>query len=232
VSERLRHKDRAITLWDFEHLVLEAFPRIHRVKCLNHTRYEPDESGGGIYRERSPGHITIVTIPDHRTRNLANPLKPYTSLDTLREIEAYLGTRMTCFAKLHVANPQFEEVRVAFNVKLNSGYDETFHTARLREEITRFLSPWAFSEYGNPSFGGKIHQSVLINFIEDQPSVDYLTDFRLFHDIAGVPGTANMLEIAGSRAISILVSAPASSHRVTVINPVDESVRETCGCAE
>ena len=28
VSERLRHKDRAIAMWDYERLVLEAFPQI------------------------------------------------------------------------------------------------------------------------------------------------------------------------------------------------------------
>ncbi|HHM21295.1 MAG TPA: hypothetical protein ENJ20_04655, partial [Bacteroidetes bacterium] len=32
ISERLRHKDRAITIWDYEHLVLEHFPEIYKVK--------------------------------------------------------------------------------------------------------------------------------------------------------------------------------------------------------
>jgi hypothetical protein len=31
VSERLRHKDRAIDLWDYERLVLQAFPQIYKV---------------------------------------------------------------------------------------------------------------------------------------------------------------------------------------------------------
>ncbi len=36
-SERLRHKARAITPWDYEHLVLDQFPSIYKVKCLTHT---------------------------------------------------------------------------------------------------------------------------------------------------------------------------------------------------
>ena len=56
VSERLRHKDRAITLWDYERLILEAFPEVHKVKCLNHTCYDK----GNIYD--APGHVTVVTI--------------------------------------------------------------------------------------------------------------------------------------------------------------------------
>ena len=37
VSERLRHKGRAITQFDYERLVLDAFPTIYKVKCVNHT---------------------------------------------------------------------------------------------------------------------------------------------------------------------------------------------------
>ena len=36
-SERLRHKARAITPWDYEHLVLDRFPSIYKVKCISHT---------------------------------------------------------------------------------------------------------------------------------------------------------------------------------------------------
>ena len=63
VSERLRHKRRALTIWDYERLVLEKFPQIYKVKCLNHTQYEPAPGPGGIYRELAPGHVTIVTVP-------------------------------------------------------------------------------------------------------------------------------------------------------------------------
>ncbi|MHA4806460.1 hypothetical protein ACX0G9_00065 [Flavitalea flava] len=37
VSERLRHKGRAINAWDYEHLVLDRFPGIYKVKCIPHT---------------------------------------------------------------------------------------------------------------------------------------------------------------------------------------------------
>lgn len=37
VSERLRHKGRAINAWDYEHLVLDRFPGIYKVKCITHT---------------------------------------------------------------------------------------------------------------------------------------------------------------------------------------------------
>ncbi|SOD92832.1 baseplate J/gp47 family protein [Spirosoma fluviale] len=226
ISERLRHKDRGIALWDYERLVLEAFPQIYKAKCLNHTHYEP-----GIYKELAPGHVTLVTIPNQQFQNQRDPLKPYTSLGLLTEIDAFLKARLSCFVKLHVKNPQFEGVRVSFRVRLFDGYDETFYIGRLQEAITRFLSPWAFAGGEGPSFGGKIYKSVLINFVEEQPYVDYVTDFQLFHDINDVPGAEDKQEVEGSKAISILVSVPAKLHTISAINPTEDAPSaEQCPC--
>ncbi|MDD5268364.1 MAG: baseplate J/gp47 family protein [Methylococcales bacterium] len=210
VSERLRHKDRAIALWDYEHLILEAFPQIYKAKCLNHTRYETDGTGIRIYNELAPGHVTIVTIPDipdQQFHNLRDPLKPFTSLGLLAEIKEFLTKRLSCFVQLHVENPRFEEVRVNFKVKFYEGFDEIFYEKKLNQAITAFLSPWAFASDKRPSFGGKIYKSVLMNFIEEQPYVDYVTDFQLFHDLEDNPGIINKEEVEGSTAISILVSS-------------------------
>lgn len=231
ISERLRHKDRAITLWDYERIILNAFPEIYRVKCLNHTQYEPTADSEGIYRELAPGHVTLITIPNKQFHNERNPLKPYTSLGTLDEIYTFVKARSSCFVKLHVRNPQFEEVRVNFKLRLQDGFDETFYTNLLRESITRFLSPWAFPGGESPTFGGKIYKSVLIDFVEEQPYVDYVTDFELFHHIDNVPGTKDLNEIEGSRAVSILVSVPESKHGITPIHPSAEVIAaEKCNC--
>jgi hypothetical protein len=232
VSERLRHKDRAIGLWDYERLVLEAFPQIHRVKCLNHTQYEPNESGTGIYRELAPGHVTVVTIPNHQLHNVRDPLRPFTSLGLLAEIESFLRRRLSCFVNLHVGNPFFEEVLVDFKVRFRAGVDATFHVSQLQEAMTRYLSPWAFPGGGNPSFGGKVRKSVLINFVEEQTYVDYVTDFKLSHifeDSNGVTRTMEKNEVEGSRAVSILVSA--RNHGIHPMQAAGEAAPgEKCPC--
>ncbi len=229
ISERLRHKDRAIALWDYERLVLEAFPQIYQVKCLNHTHYEPDD---GIYRELAPGHVTVVTIPNQQFQTRRDPLRPYTSLGLLENISAFLRRRLSCFVKLHVKNPLFEEVRVGFKVRLSEGRDESFYLKKLEEDITRFLSPWAFPGGGSPSFGGKIYKSVLINFVEELPYVDYVTDVQLFHiflDDDNVQQTVEKLEVEGSKAVSLLVSA--NKHTIVALKPAAaETSGEKCPC--
>jgi hypothetical protein len=235
VSERLRHKDRAIALWDYERLILEAFPQIYKVKCLNHTHYETDDQDITTYKELAAGHVTIVTIPKQSFHKLRDPLKPYTSLGLLTEIETFLKKRMSCFVTPHVKNPQFEEVFVDCKVCFREGADQTYFTNKLQEAISRFLSPWAFSDNAHPSFGGKIYKSVLINFVEEQTYVDYVTDFQLFHSFIIFEQDKSRLEtiekneVEGSTAVSILVSGP--THKIRFINPAEQATPlETCRC--
>jgi len=225
VSERLRHKARAITVWDYEHLVLEAFPEIYKVKCLNHTQIED-----GIYHEVKPGYVSIITIPSQQNHNDANPLKPYTQQSTLTNIENFLRKRISCFVNLRACQPQFEEVRLEFSLKLFDQYkDFTFYSDKLKEEITQFLSPWAFGNTSAIDFGGKIYKSVLINFIEERYYVDFITDVFLYVKVDDTTAESlDMDEISASTARSILVSAPASKHVIHELTLADTNTEEIC----
>ncbi len=234
-AERLRHKHRAIMAWDYERLVLENFPKIYKVKCLNHTSFTPTPTGFGHYNELAPGHTTIVAIPNIRQQQHSNPLRPYVSLGELEAIEDFLKKYISCHVKLHVINPVFEPIRVSMCVKFRIGVDESFHVARLKQEIVKFLTPWAFDPDHALHFGGKAYKSTLINFIEERDYVDYLTDFKLFHqiiDINGVNrGQRDMEEIEASTAISILVSADAVEHAIQIIpSTVSDFAGEHCNC--
>ena len=214
VSERLRHKGRAITIWDYEHLVLEAFPQIHKVKCLSHTRFDKSESEAiNVYNENRPGHVCVITIPNLASRNDINPLKPYTPQSLLLEIEDFLRKRTTSHASVHVRNPEFEEISLSFQLKLAAGYDDfNVYEAMLQEEIMRFLSPWAYDASSDIQFGGSIYKSTLIDFIEERYYVDFITNVKMFHNLN--PGV-DAEEIKASTARSILVSVPASDHKIT-----------------
>lgn len=211
VSERLRHKSRAITIWDYEHLILEAFPAIHKVKCLNHTRFSGTE-----YNEIAPGHVTIITIPDLVNRNDANPLRPYTNQNVLEKIEAFLKKKISCHVQLYVRHPQFEEVRLEFKLKLLSGLEFNYYREMLQQEITEFLTPWAYGNASEIDFGGKIHKSTLINFIEERSYVDFITDVKMYHrtDETSATESSDTDTIEASTAKSILVSAPGSKHTI------------------
>ncbi len=172
VSERLRHKNRAITIWDIERLVLNYFPNIYKVKALNHS---------GDKNDIAPGNITIVVIEKIRNKNAVNPLQPKTSRNTLHEIKAYLSDYVSPFVEVFVQNPIYEEIQVDFKVKFKPGFDPGFYLIKLNDEIKQFLSPWAFEEGKDIVFGNIIYKSAIYYFIEKREYVDFLMDFHMAH---------------------------------------------------
>lgn len=212
VSERLRHKNRAITIWDYERLVLEKFAAAYKVKCLSHTRYTGSLSD---YSELAPGHVSVIVISNVRNKNAVDPLRPKTSLITLVQIREYISKLNSSGVELHVKNPIFEEIQVKTNVRFYPGYDSGFYGKKLEDDIKAFLSPWAF-DTTDLVFGGRMHKSVILNFIEELPYVDFVTCFEMYHIVKN-PGTGAVVsktqvdEAVATTAVSILGSTGQKS---------------------
>ena len=212
ISERLRHKQRAITYWDYERLVLQYFPQIHKAKCINHTGLiNDDKTNTQKYSEVLPGHVMVVTIPDLSGNPNANLLRPYTSVGLLTEIQQYLTAFTSPFVRLHVTNPQFEEVQFDFEVTFYKNYDIAFYTNQLNNEIEQFLTPWAFKAGADIEFGGTIEKSVVLNFVEERSYVDFVTFFKMNQIIKRegniiITALYDVEEAVASTARSVLVS--------------------------
>ncbi|MGB3467532.1 MAG: baseplate J/gp47 family protein, partial [Cyclobacteriaceae bacterium] len=219
VSERLRHKQRAITIWDYERIVLEEFPSVYKVKCLNHTRYVD------LYKRVSnvaPGHVTLIIVPNAKNRNTVDPIRPLTSINTLTEINSYLDPYRAPALTLQVLNPIYEGIKVDFKVKFRDGRDIGFYKRQLEDEIKAFLSPWAYDNSPEIVFGGKIHQSTIINFIDERDYVDFVTCFKMYHTEASVGA---LTETAATTSASILSSVgKVNSYGDHLIEVLDEVV--------
>ncbi|NEO87355.1 MAG: hypothetical protein F6J87_24320 [Spirulina sp. SIO3F2] len=210
VSERLRHKQRALTRWDYEHLVLEAFPQIYKVKCLTQAE-QPRRAGSA--------EVTVVVVPNLTNAAPFLPLAPKVPQYLLREIETYLQERTSPFVKVRVKNPHYEPIQYRVAVKFYSESDHGYYMQKLNEELVRFLSPWAYEDQSDISFGSSIHSSTVVHFIETRPYVDYVANLKLIEqiDINTDPNSqveniiyqVNPTGIAQVKQVdSILVSAP------------------------
>jgi hypothetical protein len=170
-SERLRHKARAINNWDYERIVLENFPSLYKVKCLNNYYL-----GSFLI-----GHVTIVPITDLQNKNYLgnNILLPKTNYLDLRNIEKFLSARASPFVKIHAVNPQLDQVVISCKVKFRSKVDKGFSLKKLNKDLVTFLSPWASGDMETLSFSSKIYASSIINFIDKREYVDYVKDFAM-----------------------------------------------------
>jgi hypothetical protein len=215
ISERLRHKKRAITIWDYEHLVLQQFPEIYKIKCLNHTNSEP-EDGKPNPSFLAPGHITLVVIPDIVNKNVFDIYKPGVSAATLNKIQKYLSELSSPLIQLHVDNPVYEEVQIKLKVKFKEGYDVNYYKSILEKDITKLLSPWAFNPEAGIRFGLTFHKSVLIKYVEDLGYVDFVSDVKLYQTTENTIGmNGDEVNVASpSNPMAVLVSS--RSHNVEI----------------
>ncbi|MBL4676740.1 MAG: baseplate J/gp47 family protein [Mucilaginibacter sp.] len=170
VSERLRHKERSVALWDYERMVLQHFPTIHKVKCINHA------TPTSFY---SPGNTLVVVIPDLTNRNAVDPFKPKADKNTLDNIHTFLTGCSSAWANHQIINPLYEPIKVSVNLKLKKGYEFNYYQKVIDQKIKEFLSPCIYNPASEINFGGKITKSMLIKFLEDLDFIDYLTSFSL-----------------------------------------------------
>jgi len=206
ISERIRHRDRAINMWDYEHLILEKFNDVFKVKCLNHTKDN---------NFHAPGHVAIVVIPDTVNQNAFDIFQPRLSTAKRNEIQTYINKLNSMFVQAQIINPDYEEVKVTLNVQFNIGYDQNFYTTQLEEDIKKYLSPWAYKETASLNFGVTFHRSKLIAYLEQLEYVDYLDSVVLRHiKIPGSIGTVKT-NIKPTSAKAILVSS--KEHSITPI---------------
>lgn len=176
-SERLRHKNRAITSWDYEHILLQEFPEIYRVKTLNHYRYDSELSNV------SAGFVTIIPVAKSSATENIN-WKPLLSINKMQQIKEFLQKMSSPHARINVKPPRAERVELNFKVKFhkNPGTDSTIYKKELMKTINEFLSPWAF-DLEETNFAQNIEFSSLIKLIDNQYYVDYITDFTVVQSI-------------------------------------------------
>ncbi|WP_264536434.1 baseplate J/gp47 family protein [Flavobacterium sp. N1736] len=215
ISERLRHKNRAITMWDYEHIILQEFTGLYKVKCLNHTSETSYQS---------PGNVTLVVIPDTVNKNVFDIYQPRVSTAMLNKVKNYIDKLNSLHVNTFVINPNYEEVTVDLKVKFRPGYDENFYLQELNADIIKFLSPWALDKKSPITFGVSIHSSLLINYIEKLGYVDYLQDVKLlkngaFSDKVAVPSNPKSILVS---AKSHLLSTDIKQCTVKTIEPKEE----------
>lgn len=218
VSERLRHKNRAISVWDYEHIVLENFPEIFKVKCINHTAKDADNMV-------SPGHITLVVMAQ------ANPIigLPTVSRQLLTEIKNYIQDVSTPFIHCHVVNPVYEDVKVNVTVKFKAGYEKGLFVNLLQQDLNHFFSPWLINPSADVQLGGNIPTSKIIDFINNRYYIEGIGNFSILK-YAGHPPNLKLDKVTtydshlfAGYPWSVMISA--KNHKITVVDKFGAAVK-------
>lgn len=211
VSERLRHKQRALNIWDYEHLVLDKFPEIYKAKCLpaDIDTY-PDEAG----------RVDVIVIPDIKGKFPFDPFEPKAPINLLKSIEQYLLEISPPFSTIKVQNPDYIQLKVRFAVKFLEGKDPGFYLNQLNEELKQFLAPWAYEQGAEIEFGGKVYANVIVNFIDERDYVDFVAGIQVFSSEDGInffPAAANTADGGIQTDLPSAIWVSARQHEIDLI---------------
>lgn len=179
VSERLRHKMRGLSTWDIERIILEQFPNIYKIKCIQHT-----DPHGNI----RPGNFHIIVIPYINTYNETRILKPFVTNSMLTTIREHVQKLTSPHVKFVITNPDYEEIKVAARINFSSQVDAGFYIKKMQTELQYFLSPWAFRENNDIQLGSKLYKSSIIEFIESRPYVNFISTIQVLTNNREIEG--------------------------------------------
>ena len=187
ISERLRHKGRAINGFDYERIVLENFPQVFKAKTINHTFGLAASKYVRDLEVATPGYVLLGVIPDIKQLDAGNSPEPRLPLSQLGQIKELLLKKTTPFLKLKVLNPRYEQVHVAIEVKFKEGNTGAYFQDLLANDIKSFLAPWTLGKTDRLEFGMPLSKSDLIVFIERLFYVDYICHIDWVHEFDLTP---------------------------------------------
>lgn len=162
VSERLRHRARAIAPHDYAAMVLQAFPGISDAVCLSTAR----------------GTVDIVVTARRTVPNAS--LRPTVSFAERQRIAEWLSERTGAAVRdIRVRNPQFETIQVRAHVVAAPGVGPSV-IDRLETALDRLIAPWLFDAAAPVPIGaGTLSPDVVAAKMERHDGVQRLAGLSL-----------------------------------------------------
>lgn len=176
VSERLRHKGRAVLPSDYERLVLEEFPEVGQVKCITNN----NSRTGFFTPPVPPGTVYLVAAPRLEECPEREPRLPR---HILKKIADFIGPLASPMVKdIHVINPVYETLKIFATVEFSVEGDDSCFADDLDEAISQYLLPWRQKPFKPMPIGsGQVQGHQLSKFIQQQSYVKQLHALRMLH---------------------------------------------------
>jgi hypothetical protein len=225
VSEQMRHKNRLVTNWDVERIILDKFKNIEKVRV-----YGRNSHPGELVKGSS---MQVVLIPKNALNKTKHSQSNMLDFSTLLKVKEYITPFVSPYVKVEVANPVYEELKVRCAVKLKDFQKRGHFRNILNQDLISYLSPDIKNSFIEKGFDESISKTEILNFIESRPYVEFATQLSVLQIVRvgnqyKIIDTGRIDRIEELRTISpyaILTSAP--EHQIEIINddvPLDSEV--------
>jgi len=214
-GERLKHRQRAITSWDYERLVLDQFHQIEKAVCL------PNMTSNSL---NAPGNVLVVVSPF--ASSVLNSKEPKASSELLFDIKSFVQQHASPFTRIEVRNPSYERIRIICSVKFVNAHNQGYYIQQLNDHINEYLT----GNIGNMTLGHQmdkvIYCSDVITYLRTLPYVEYITRFSMVQAARNITGNYVLIDTAAegedkaglkaTKPWSVLV--PADQHQFTILS--------------
>ena len=156
----IKNRGQAVTIEDFESLIISNFVSLSRVACF------PTTDNRGTFR---PGHVLVVVIPKKESTNYnidkddkvsissdngtyPKEEMPYPSIALLRNIKQYLSKTasdtVVSLGKLHIRGPSYFRIFISANLYVTTINDFPITERKALGLIKKFFDPLEGGKYG------------------------------------------------------------------------------------
>lgn len=200
VSERLRHKNRAVTSWDFNRIILEKFNSICHVAIETAKDVDADCD------------VFAMIVPWYENSEQSGCFRPRSSPTFLHNVSEFIALRKSPFCRAKVVNPQFRVVRCVFDVVFSDASGAGRKIDELNQKLRRFLSPWIRSSESGLEIASTLRKADVLQFINGQENVELVLNFRFDgekedREILELDGNAELFVSADEHDINLLVES-------------------------
>jgi hypothetical protein len=196
-AQVLRHRDRAVSVEDYEWLAMSASSEVARVRAL------PLEGPAG---RGGRGFVGVVLVPH------AVAAQPVPSPELCRAVINTLARRVPAgiAAGIRIITPSYVPVSVRAELLPLSADDGGRVEARVRSRLTQFLHPLMGGHDGHGwEFGESVYLSDVAALIEATPGVDAVRFLQLMVGqsvyVDNVPVEPHQLITAGDSQLKIII---------------------------
>ena len=193
----LRHRNRAVTLEDYEDLAGLAAPNVAKAKCY------PNRNLASLSKDSTirPGVVSLVIVSQSSDR------KPLPDLDLLLQVKEFIDQHRPPDAELVVLAPEYVELCVESVVVTSAAsISHADILSQCRLALDNYLHPLTGGEDGNGwAFGERPHESDIYSVLESIRGLEYVSalDIRMKEDSPDILKKGIFLIASGDHTIRL-----------------------------
>lgn len=213
-AERLRHKNRASTPWDYERLLLDAFPDVFKAKCF------VNGEAGQAAISGAPGGVLVVVVPTPRQGMLFHSTEaPHFDAAVLEEMMVYLRERSAPGLRIVVRNAVYEYIQVRCALRLTQGAHPGATLLRANRAIVEYLSPW-HEDGCRASFDWEVRAEAIEAHLRNLDDIEAVGSMSLLHIVRRDDDTYRLYDTGRLRTgAPVRLLRPAQSWSLALPRP-------------